>query len=123
MQNFVLQNPTTVIFGTDTVKQIGRETSQLGKKALLVYGRESIRKSGLYDTVKASLENEGVEVTDHSGVQSNPVLGHVRQGIETVKKNHIDVIVAVGGGSVIDSAKAIGAGSLVDHDVWQFFRG
>lgn len=123
MQNFVLHNPTVVIFGTDTVKQIGKETAQFGKKALFVYGRESIRQTGLYDTVKASLVNEGVEVTDHGGVQSNPILSHVRQGIDTVKKNDIDVIVAVGGGSVIDSAKAISAGAVVDHDVWQFFKG
>ncbi|MCK5196627.1 MAG: iron-containing alcohol dehydrogenase, partial [Desulfobulbaceae bacterium] len=123
MRNFVLHNPTTVIFGTETVEQIGKETVQFGKKALLVYGKESIRKYGLYDKIKESLTDQGVEVIDHGGVQSNPGLSHVREGIAVAKKNNIDVIVAVGGGSVIDSAKAISAGAVVEHDVWQFFKG
>lgn len=123
MQNFVLHNPTTVIFGADTVKQIGKETAHFGKKALLVYGKDSIRKYGLYDKIKKSLIDQNVEIIDHGGVQSNPILGHVREGIAVVKKNNIDVIVAVGGGSVIDSAKAISAGAIVEHDVWQFFKG
>jgi alcohol dehydrogenase YqhD (iron-dependent ADH family) len=123
MQNFVLHNPTTVIFGTETVEQIGKETAQFGKKALLVYGKDSIRKYGLYDKIKKSLIDQGVEIIDHGGVQSNPVLSHVREGIGVVKKNNLDVIVAVGGGSVIDSAKAISAGAIVEHDVWQFFKG
>jgi len=123
MQNFVLHNPTTVIFGKETAEQIGKETAQLGKKALLVYGKDSIRKYGLYDTIKKSLIDQDVVVIDHGGVQSNPVLSHVREGIAVVKKNNIDVIVAVGGGSVIDSAKAISAGAVVEHDAWQFFKG
>lgn len=123
MQNFVLHNPTTVIFGTETVEQVGKETAQFGKKALLVYGKDSIRKYGLYDKIKKSLTGQGVEVVDHGGVQSNPVLSHVREGIAVAKKNNIDVIVAVGGGSVIDSAKAISAGAVVEHDVWKFFKG
>ena len=123
MQNFVLHNPTIVIFGAETVEQIGKETAQLGKKALLVYGKKSIRKYGLYDLVKKSLTDQGVQVLDHGGVQSNPVLSHVRNGITAAKENNIDVIVAVGGGSVIDSAKAIRAGAVVEHDVWQFFKG
>ncbi|MBW1790779.1 MAG: iron-containing alcohol dehydrogenase, partial [Deltaproteobacteria bacterium] len=64
MQNFVLHNPTIVIFGADTVEQIGKETAQLGKRALLVYGRKSIHKYGLYDLVKKSLTDQGVEVLD-----------------------------------------------------------
>lgn len=123
MQNFVLHNPTLVIFGKDTTQQIGKETSRYGKKALLVYGKESIKKSGLYDQVTDSLTKAGINVIEHGGVQSNPLLSHVRLGIEKVKQNNIEVIVAVGGGSVIDSAKAISAGSVVDHDVWQFFKG
>jgi alcohol dehydrogenase YqhD (iron-dependent ADH family) len=123
MQNFVLHNPTLVIFGKDTTQQIGGETSRYGKKALLVYGKESIKKSGLYDQVTDSLTKAGINFIEHGGVQSNPLLSHVRLGIEKVKQNNIEVIVAVGGGSVIDSAKAIRAGAVVDHDVWQFFKG
>jgi alcohol dehydrogenase YqhD (iron-dependent ADH family) len=123
MQNFVLHNPTTVIFGKDTVTKIGKETSRLGTKALLIYGKESIKKYGLYEQVDTSLQEAGVTIIEHGGVQSNPLLSHVHLGIEKVKNNNIDVIVAVGGGSVIDSAKAISAGAVVDHDVWQFFKG
>ena len=123
MQNFVLENPTKIIFGRDTIDQIGPETSAFGKKALLVYGRSSARKSGLFDQVMDSLDKAGLEVIEHGGVQSNPVLSHVREGIELAKKERIDVICGLGGGSVIDSAKAISAGALVEHDVWQFFKG
>lgn len=123
MQNFVFHNPTTVLFGAGMVEKIGAETRNLGHRALLVYGRRSIRESGLYDKVTGLLAGAGVEVIDHGGVTPNPLLDHVRRGIDLVRENRVDVVVAVGGGSVIDSAKAISAGSLVDHDVWLFFRG
>jgi hypothetical protein len=123
MQNFVLHNPTTIIFGTDTVKQIGPETAALGRKVLLVYGRGSIRRHGIYEQVVSSLRGAGLEITDHGGVQPNPLLSHVRAGISTARANGIEAVVAVGGGSVIDTAKAIAAGVAAEHDVWQFFRG
>jgi hypothetical protein len=123
MQNFVLQNPTTIIFGTDTVQGIGRETAALGRKVLLVYGQGSIRKNGIYDQVVSSLLGAGLDIVEHGGVQPNPLLSHVRAGIAGARENGVEAIVAVGGGSVIDSAKAIAAGALVDHDVWQFFKG
>lgn len=123
MQNFFFHNPTKIIFGKDTIIQIGHETSKYGKKALLVYGQESIKKNGIYEQVTTSLKESGIEVFEHGNVQSNPVLGHVRQGVSIAKQEEVDVIVAVGGGSVIDSAKAIGAGAVADHDVWKFFNG
>ncbi len=123
MQNFVFHNTTKILFGRNTVAAIGPETAALGSRALLVYGRKSIKENGVYDEVVSSLQAAGLEVTDHGGVCSNPLLSHVRAGIEKAKKNNIDVIVAAGGGSVIDSAKAISAGTLVDHDVWKFFTG
>lgn len=124
MENFVLENPTKIIFGRDTVKEIGRETAQLGTKPLFLYGQNSIKKSGIYEQVLASLSEAGISlITEHGGVKSNPVLSHVKKGIEIAKRNNLDCIVAVGGGSVIDSAKAISAGALVEHDVWQFFKG
>jgi alcohol dehydrogenase YqhD (iron-dependent ADH family) len=123
MQNFVLENPTKIIFGTDTVKQIGKETAFYGKKILLVYGRESIKKNGIYDLVVSSLQDEGIEIIEHGGVRSNPLLSHVQQGVHKSKDQQIQAIVAVGGGSVIDCAKAISAGAMVNHDVWQFFKG
>ncbi len=123
MRNFVFHNPTKIIFGKDTVSEIGPETVAWGTKALLVYGQGSIKKSGLYDQVTGALRQAGVTVTDHGGVRSNPVLSHVREGIAKAREAGCDVIVAVGGGSVIDSAKAISAGIPVNHDVWKFFTG
>lgn len=123
MQNFVLHLPTKIIFGKDTITNIGPESAAYGKKALLVYGAGSIKRNGIYDQVVNSLADAGQTIIEHPGVKSNPLLSHVRQGIILAKENGVDVVVAVGGGSVIDSAKAICAGALVDHDVWQFFKG
>jgi alcohol dehydrogenase YqhD (iron-dependent ADH family) len=123
MQNFVFHNPTKILFGRSTIPQVGPETAAWGDHALLVYGRESIKKHGIYDQVISSLENVGIKITEHGGVRSNPTLDHVRRGIEKAKNNCCTVVVAVGGGSVIDSGKAISAGALVRHDVWKFFTG
>jgi alcohol dehydrogenase YqhD (iron-dependent ADH family) len=123
MKNFVFHNPTKIIFGKDTIPSIGNETAAFGKKALLVYGGGSIKKNTVYDQVTKSLKDAGITIFEHGGVQSNPVLSHVHQGIALAKTNQAGVIVAVGGGSVLDSAKAIAAGALVEHDVWKFFIG
>ncbi|MCF6186791.1 MAG: iron-containing alcohol dehydrogenase [Desulfobulbaceae bacterium] len=123
MQNFVFHNTTKILFGRNTVASIGSETAAWGSRALLVYGMKSIKKNGVYGQIVSSLHDAGLEITEHGGVCSNPLLSHVRLGIEKAKNNNIDVIVAAGGGSVIDSAKAISAGALVEHDVWKFFTG
>lgn len=123
MQNFVFHNPTKILFGKNTVPSIGEETVLLGKKVLLVYGTSSIKSNGLYDKVMHSLTTAGATITEHGGVQSNPLLSHVRQGIQLAKDNCCEVVCAVGGGSVIDEAKAICAGATVQHDVWKFFTG
>ncbi len=123
MQNFVFHNPTKIIFGRKTVPSVGSETAALGQKALLVYGQSSIKTSGLYEQVMNSLVEAGVTVIEHGGTRSNPLLDHVRQGIAKAKQEKVDVLIAVGGGSVIDTAKAIAAGSVVEHDVWKFFIG
>jgi hypothetical protein len=123
MQNFVFHNPTKIIFGRKTVPSVGSETAALGQKALLVYGQSSIKTSGLYEQVMNSLAEAGVTVVEHGGTRSNPLLDHVRQGIAKAKQEKVDILVAVGGGSVIDTAKAIAAGSVVEHDVWKFFIG
>jgi hypothetical protein len=123
MQNFVFHNPTKILFGRNTIPAIGTETRLWGSRALLVYGRDSIKKNGLYDKVIKSLTDADIRISEHGGVSPNPLLAHVRDGITKVKQDKIDVIVAVGGGSVIDSAKAISAGAVVEHDVWKFFTG
>ncbi|MCK9294968.1 MAG: iron-containing alcohol dehydrogenase [Desulfobulbaceae bacterium] len=122
MQNFVLYNPTKIIFGKDTAKEIGPETAALGRKILLVYGKSSCKANGIHGQVLPSLTAAGLEIIEHGGVVSNPLLSHVRAGIGLARQHAVQAIVAVGGGSVIDSAKAIAAGTLVDHDVWQFFK-
>jgi alcohol dehydrogenase YqhD (iron-dependent ADH family) len=123
MQSFVFHNPTKIIFGRNTIPSVGTETVALGQKALLVYGQNSIKESGLYGQIVTALAEARVTVIEHGGVRSNPTLEHVRQGITKAKQEKVDVIVAVGGGSVIDTAKAIAAGAVVAHDVWKFFNG
>jgi alcohol dehydrogenase YqhD (iron-dependent ADH family) len=123
MQNFVFHNPTKILFGKGTISSIGPETTAFSNKVLLVYGSGSIKKNGLHRQVTESLQKAGADIIEHPGVQSNPLLSHVRAGIKLAKTHHCRVVCAVGGGSVIDEAKAICAGSLVDHDVWDFFTG
>lgn len=121
MQPFVFHNPTQVVFGGGGVDKVGKHTASYGGKALLVYGQGSIKTHGIYQRVVASLQQAGVAWVEHGGVKSNPVLTHVRAGVAVAKAEQVDVIVAVGGGSVLDSAKAIAAGAASEHDVWDFF--
>ena len=123
MQNFIFHNPTKIVFGRGTVPSIGTETVAFGNRALLLYGQNSIKKNGIYAQVTAALAEAGVKIIEHGGVSSNPLLSHVRAGIAKVREHGLQVIVAVGGGSVIDTAKAIAAGGLADCDVWDFFSG
>ncbi len=121
MQSFIFENPTKIIFGQGQIKRIGQETARFGKKVLLVYGQGSIKNSGVYDQVISSLLEHELLVVEFPGVRSNPVLSHAMQGIEIAKREGVEVVLAVGGGSVIDTAKTIAAGVRVDHDVWDFF--
>jgi alcohol dehydrogenase YqhD (iron-dependent ADH family) len=123
MENFVFYNPVKIIFGKGTVGEIGREAIKYGKKALMVYGGGSIKKNGVYSQAVSSLKENNIDFVEFSGVVSNPVLSHTREGIKMAKKHKVDMIIAIGGGSVIDESKAIAAGSVVDHDVWDFFIG
>jgi alcohol dehydrogenase len=123
MRNFEFQNATKIIFGKETENKAGEEVSKIGKKALLHYGGGSIKKSGLYDRVKNSLTASGVEMVELGGVEPNPRLDLVQEGIELCRKENVDIILAVGGGSSIDSAKAIAIGVPYDGDVWDFFEG
>ncbi|NLC53794.1 MAG: iron-containing alcohol dehydrogenase [Firmicutes bacterium] len=123
MENFVFQNPTKIIFGKDTEKQVGQETKAWADRVLLHYGGGSIKITGLYDRVVASLKAAGVDFVELSGVQPNPRLSLIQEGIELCRKHQIGFILAVGGGSVIDSAKAIAVGVPYAGDVWDFFEG
>jgi len=121
MQNFIFENPTKIIFGQGQIKRIGQEAARLGKKVLLVYGQGSIKKNGVYDQVMSSLSENQLSVVEFPGVRSNPILSHAVRGIETAKREGVEVVLAVGGGSVIDTAKTIAAGVMADHDVWDYF--
>ena len=121
MENFNFFNPTEIIFGKDRENEVGGAVLKYGKKVLLHYGGGSIKKSGLYDRVIRSLNEHGVSFVELPGVQPNPRLSLVRRGIELCKKENIDFILAVGGGSVIDSAKAIAGGALYDGDIWDIY--
>ncbi|MRH41386.1 iron-containing alcohol dehydrogenase [Aquibacillus halophilus] len=123
MQNFVFHNSTKIIFGKDQEQVVGQESVAYGKKLLLHYGGGSIKSSGLYDRVVSSLKEQGVEIFELGGVKPNPRVSLVRDGVALCKENDIDFILAVGGGSVIDSAKAIAAGCKYDGDVWDFYTG
>lgn len=121
MEDFTYQCITKIIFGKQSEELVGEEVKQFGKKVLLHYGQGSIKKTGLYDKVVASLEKAGVEFIELSGVVPNPRLSLVNKGIDICKKEKIEFILAVGGGSVIDSAKAIAAGVYYNGDVWDLF--
>ena len=121
MQNFTFHNPTKIVFGQGTLDQIGTEAAAYGKKALYIYGKGSIKRNGVYEKTVASLKSAGIELVEFGGVKANPVLSHTQEGIALAKQERVDMIVAVGGGSVIDEAKAIAAGVVMDVDVWEFY--
>lgn len=123
MENFDFRNPTKIIFGRGAENRVGTETAAYAKKILLHFGGKSIKNSGLYDRVTASLKSAGVQWVELGGVVPNPRLSLVRQGIKLCKEHKLELILAVGGGSVIDSAKAIAMGSVIDGDVWDFYLG
>lgn len=122
MNNFTYYTPTKVVFGKDTQNQVGALVSQMGcKKVLLHYGGQSAKKSGLLDQIEASLQEYNIHYVSLGGVVPNPRLSLVYKGIELAKQENVDFILAVGGGSVIDSAKAIGYGVANQGDVWDFY--
>lgn len=125
MENFNFKSPTRVIFGKDTHEETGKYIKEFSKKILVLYEGEAelIKKLGIYDKVVKSLEENGIEYLTLGGVVPNPRLSLVYKGIDICKENGIDFILAIGGGSVIDSAKAIALGTAYDGDVWDFFTG
>lgn len=124
MDNFTFYSPTYFVFGKNTENQTGHYVKRFGgTKVLIHYGGGSVVRSGLLDRVKASLDKEDIKYVELGGVQPNPRSGLVYQGIELCKKEGVDFVLAVGGGSAIDSSKAIAAGVLYDGDFWDFYDG
>jgi alcohol dehydrogenase YqhD (iron-dependent ADH family) len=123
MQNFIFDNPTRIIFGKGTIARIGNEVKRFGTNVQLVYGQGSIKKHGIYDQVISSLKEASLSIVEFPGVKANPVFSHVLKGIELARNENITVVLAVGGGSVIDTAKTIAAGVKAEpgDDIWDFF--
>lgn len=124
MNNFTFYSPTLFAFGDGEEKNTGALVRRFGgTKVLLVYGGGSVKRNGAYDAVTASLAEAGLPYAELGGVQANPRSGKVYEGIETVRREGCDFLLALGGGSVIDTAKAIGFGAGYDGDFWDFFTG
>lgn len=124
MNNFTFYSPTYFVFGKETEQEAGQYVKRFGgTKVLIHYGGGSVKRSGLYDTVCKSLADAGIAYLTLGGVRPNPRSGLVYEGIELCRKEGVDFILAVGGGSTIDSAKAIAAGVLYDGDFWDFYGG
>lgn len=124
MQDFIYNAPTKVFFGKGKQREIGKIVKDYGyKKIMLQYGQGSIKKSGLYDEVMTSLKINGVEVVELGGVEPNPKLDFVNRAIDLAKSEKVEMILAVGGGSVIDSCKCTALGAVYDGNVWDFHIG
>lgn len=124
MNNFIFYSPTEFVFGKETETQIGALTQKYNaQKVMIVYGGGSIIKSGLLQRVKRSLQDANIDYVELGGVQPNPTDKKVYEGIEMARREEVDFMLPVGGGSVIDTAKAIAAGVLYKGDFWDFFIG
>ena len=120
MQKFVYEYATKVYFGEGAAKEhLAEAVSGYGQNVMLAYGGGSVKKNGIYDEIKKILEDAGKKVTDFSGIMSNPTYAKVQEGAELAKKEKIDFILAVGGGSVIDCCKIVAAQAKTDKDLWE----
>mgnify|MGYP002553721880 CR=1 FL=1 len=123
MENFEFVSPTHFVFGKGAEEQVGSKLAECGARTVLLhFGGQSAVKSGLIDRVKASLDAQGIKHVELGGVRPNPEITLAREGIALCKEHDVDWVLAVGGGSVIDSAKAIAVGAHYDGDVWDFFE-
>ncbi len=122
MENFKLYTPTEVVFGKDTENQTGETAKKYGSKALLVFGKGSVVKSGLLERVEKSLSDAGVEYKEFGGAKPNPTLAHAQEGVKEALSFGADMIIGVGGGSAIDTAKAIAHGAAnPDENLWELW--
>ncbi len=123
MENFTAFNPTTLHFGKNILATLGTTLKEYGNRVLLVYGKGSVKKSGLYDLIMNDLAKQGFEICEYGGIKSNPVIEDVDAAAAIGRHNKADVILAVGGGSVIDSSKIIAVAIPVQNPGWDFFTG
>ncbi|MDO5439651.1 MAG: iron-containing alcohol dehydrogenase, partial [Erysipelotrichaceae bacterium] len=123
MENYIHDIPTKVYFGKGMISHLDESLRQFGKNVLLAYGGGSIKKTGLYDEVMKILNEGGFTVTELSGIEPNPRIESVERGVQLCKENNIDVVLAVGGGSVIDCAKAVCSGFYYEgDDLWYMVK-
>lgn len=120
MLDFTYNIPTKIHFGKDALDFVGEEVKKFSDKVLITYGGGSIKKNGVYDKVVSELKNSGVEIFELSGIEPNPRIDSVREGVKIIKENNIGAILAVGGGSTIDASKFMAAGACADFDPWEF---
>lgn len=121
MNPFVYDIPVKVYFGKNQLVHLESELGKYGKTVLLVYGGGSIKRNGLYDTIRTEIKKAGLNLVELSGIDPNPRIDSVRKGAQLCKENHVDVVLAAGGGSSIDAAKWIAAAACADFDPWDFF--
>ena len=119
--NFVYANPTKLFFGDEAQKNLAKALMPFGKKVLLTYGGGSIKRNGVYDDVISALKSAGKEVVELPGVMPNPTVEKLNEGIKVARENNVDFILAVGGGSTIDYAKAVSVSAWYNGDAWQRF--
>ena len=117
--NFEYCNPTKLYFGEDSLENLNKELPKYGKKVVLVYGGGSIKKNGIYDAVMEILNGNGKDVAEIAGVMPNPTLDKLYEGIEIARNHQVDLLLAVGGGSVCDYAKAVSVSVNCDEDPWE----
>ena len=122
MNNFRLQIPTDIRFGRDRLTELPGVLGTYGKNVLLVYGGGSIKRSGLYNRVLTLLNEHGFTFIELAGIEPNPRIDSVRTGVDLIRKNGIEVILAVGGGSVVDASKVMAAGAFYDGDAWDLVK-
>lgn len=124
MDKFIFSFPTKVYFGEGSAEQaFGAELGKVGETVMLAYGGGSVKKNGIYDEMKTLLERAGKKVVDFSGIMSNPTYTKVQEGAALAREHHVDFILAVGGGSVIDCCKVVSAQAMLDEDIWEMEYG
>lgn len=118
VNNFVYYNPTRIYFGNEQLVHLGEEVKKYGSRAILVYGGGSIKKNGLYDKIMEVLRKSGIEVAECAGIEPNPQYTSVNRAAKICRENQCDVVIGVGGGSVIDASKVIAQANFYDGDCW-----
>ena len=120
MNNFIFENKTKVYFGKGGVKEyLGSLLGNYGETVMLAYGGGSIKRNGVYDEIMGILNAAGKRIVEFSGIMSNPTYAKVQEGAKLARENHVDLILAVGGGSVSDCCKVISAQAKLDEDIWE----